>query len=372
MMNANNKVIEMHDTWLAVNSIIGCTNNCKYCFLKSTSSNHTKPIVKLSAEEAIACLFSSKYYNDKIPVCLLPNTDPFLNEANIKYLETMLKILENKKVTNPIVIITKCLIPDNFINYLSELTSSGMQIVVYLSLSGLSTKYEPNINHENIRLNFHNLASHGIRVIHYYRPFIPDNSDASSITNMLDFVNQYTNISVVSGLKVKPDFIDKLEFWDITKTSKLECLNSSGVWPKEAYDYFFKNYNHKQTIFMTNSCALSQALHKPSSYYNTDECLNNNHCSKEQRALCAEFRKNPNKNIDKKIEELLNKIGKYNESIKIIKNENSIVIKNANLTIGDTAYLTFMLGQKVSIESKKDDDNFFNSPLTNAKPYIVK
>lgn len=25
-------VVQMHATWLAVNSVIGCTNGCKYCF----------------------------------------------------------------------------------------------------------------------------------------------------------------------------------------------------------------------------------------------------------------------------------------------------------------------------------------------------
>ena len=28
-------VVQMHATWLAVNSVIGCTNGCKYCFLLS-------------------------------------------------------------------------------------------------------------------------------------------------------------------------------------------------------------------------------------------------------------------------------------------------------------------------------------------------
>ena len=118
----------------------------------------------------------------------------------------MLEILAKNKISNPIILITKCLIPNEFVEFLSDLIKDGMNIVVYLSLSGLSKFYEPNINHANIKINFCNLASKGIKIIHYYRPFIPENSDAKSITDILDFVSQYTNVSVITGLKLKSDF----------------------------------------------------------------------------------------------------------------------------------------------------------------------
>ena len=219
-------IIEMHDTWLTVNSIVGCTNGCKYCFLQATNDNLARPRVLADAAKAISCLFSSKYYTTHIPVCLLPNTDPFLNEHNMSYVKEMLDILAKKKISNPIILITKCLIPNEFVDYLSNLITNGMNIVVYLSLSGLSKFYEPNINHANIKINFCNLASKGIKIIHYYRPFIPENSDAKSITNLLDFVKDYTNISVITGLKLKSDFIDKIDFWNITSTEKEKCLNA--------------------------------------------------------------------------------------------------------------------------------------------------
>ena len=75
-------IIEMHDTWLTVNSIVGCTNGCKYCFLQATGDNKARPRIKADAAKAISCLFSSKYYTTSIPICLLPNTDPFLNDAH--------------------------------------------------------------------------------------------------------------------------------------------------------------------------------------------------------------------------------------------------------------------------------------------------
>lgn len=365
-------IIEMHDTWLTVNSIVGCTNGCKYCFLQATKDNLARPRILADAAKAISCLFSSKYYTTNIPVCLLPNTDPFLNETNTKYVKEMLDILAKNKISNPIILITKCLIPNEFVDYLSNLIKNGMNIVVYLSLSGLSKFYEPNINHANIKINFCNLASKGIKIIHYYRPFIPENSDAKSITNMLDFVKDYTNVSVITGLKLKTDFIDKIDFWNITSTEKEKCLNASGVWPVSAYDYFYKDYNHTQNIFQSNTCALAQILQLPSpQYYGTHECKNLNKCSAEQRARCAACKKDTT-NIKDRLKEQLVKLGKFDDRIEIFQAEHAIIIKNSKLTTGDCAYLSYILGIKVTIEKKREDDNYFNSPLTNTDAFIVK
>ena len=371
-MVGDTSIIEMHDTWLVVNSIVGCTNGCKYCFLQAANDNMTRPRIIADAAKAISCLFSSKYYTTTIPVCLLPNTDPFLNDKNIAYTKEMLEILAKNKISNPIILITKCLIPTDFVDYLSNLIKDGMKIVVYLSLSGLSKFYEPNINHANIKTNFQNLASKGIKIIHYYRPFIPENSDAKSIDNMLDFVSEYTDISVITGLKLKSDFIDKIDFWNITSTEKEKCLNASGVWPASAYEYFHENYKHTQNVFQSNTCALAQALELPNTpYYGTHECRHDNKCSKEQRERCAACKKNTD-NIMERLKEQLVKLGKYDELIEIFQNEHAIIIKNSDLTTGDCAYLTYVLGIKVTIEKKKDDDNYFNSPLTNTDAYVVK
>lgn len=364
-------IIEMHDTWLVIDAIQGCTNGCKYCLLQATGDNQAKPKIKVPAAQAISCLFSSKYYDPEMPISLLPGTDAFLNKTNIDYTKELLELLEKKHVKNPIILVTKCLIPDYFADYLQKLNDEGMTIVVYLSLSGLSKEYEPNINHANVKLNFYNLASRGIRVIHYYRPFIPDNSSAKSIDKVLDFVNKYTNISVITGLKLKSDFIDKISFCKVTTTKRNECLQASSVWPRQAYNYFYKNYQHPQNVFQTNYCALAQVLEKPCpQFYGTLECRNYNHCSLEQRKRCAKYKKNQPRNINEKLVELLKKIEKYDPEMEVIKEDNNIILKNIELSVSDVAYLTFMLGIKVSVFKKMENDKRFSSSLSNGKPLI--
>lgn len=367
-----NNIIEMHDTWLAVNSIVGCTNGCKYCFLQATGDNLNKPKVLVTPEEAITKLFKSKYYNSTIPVCLLPNTDPFLNQNNIKYVTALIDHLATKEVKNPLILITKCFIPDEFIAKINFLMQKGMQFVIYLSYSGLGKKYEPNINYDDIKSNFKRLHENNIPIVHYFRPFIPENSDPKKIEEILNFVSQYTKVSVTTGLALRKDFIDKIDFWDVTKDRKEECLKAISLWPEQAYNYLFEDYHHSQNNFQTNTCALAETLKRPSpGYYGTTECQKYNHCSKEQRALCASF-KNQNLDIKEKLHNLLVRLNIDTEHIEVIIEDNGILIKNADIKAGDASYLTFALGKKVNIDKKRDDDNVFNSSFTNSKYLIIK
>lgn len=373
-MMDNDKIIVMHDTWLAIDAINGCTNGCKYCVLREDDSNMCKPKVKVEPEEAIQLLLLSKYYDKEIPICLLPGTDAFLNQENINYTKRLLELLMIKKVKNPIVLVTKCLIPDDFIDFIEHLREKGMEIIVYLSYSGLGKKYEPRINHEAIKENFVRLTMRGIKVIHYYRPFLPDNSASEDITNVLDFVSKYTNISVITGLKLKPTFIDKMDFCKVTKAHREECLNASGIWPKRAYDYFYKDYKHRQNVFQTNYCALAQLLGRPcSQFYGTLECKEFNHCSLEQRKLCASFKRKENVSLVSDIKDLLHSLGINSDKIEIVKEGNEVLLKNASeLSVSDVAYLTYKLGYKVSLEKKSNGDPRFASQLSNGKPFVYE
>ena len=68
MQNDIDSIIEMHDTWLVIDAIQGCTNGCKYCLLQSTEDNLSKPRIKATAAQAISYLFASKYYDSHIPI----------------------------------------------------------------------------------------------------------------------------------------------------------------------------------------------------------------------------------------------------------------------------------------------------------------
>lgn len=368
------EVIEMHSSWLAINSVVGCTNGCKYCFLQSTNKNLLIPKQLVTPREAVNQLLHSKYYVSEIPICLLPNTDPFLNYNNIKYLIELIEEIKYNNISNIITIVTKCLIPDYFIDILkkNELTD---QVIIYLSFSGLDNEIEPNVKHEDIRKNFINLHNNNIKVIHYFRPLIPQNSNTQTINSTLNFVKNYTDISVITGLKLKKDYINNIDFWNEIKEYQKEALEAEGVWTKEAFDFFYTNYNLDNKIFQTNTCALSSKLSLPvTQYYDTNECKNYNICSFEQRKLCKEAKKSISEStINHKIISELKKLNKYNNKIKIeFDKNNEVIIYNVDLQVGDLAYLSYVCGVKILSGAKSTNETYFNSSLNNSKPLILR
>ena len=140
----------------------------------------------VTPQEAVEQLLNYKYYDLGIPVCLLPNTDAFLNETTINYLIKLLKEIKNHDIKNDLVIITKCKIADNVIELVKEMKSKGQNIVFYISYSGLGKEIEPAISEDILKENFKKLKENNIDVIHYFRPFLPQNSDPKRIQEMLD------------------------------------------------------------------------------------------------------------------------------------------------------------------------------------------
>lgn len=368
-------VVEMHSSWLAINSILGCPNGCKYCLLQATGDNNCFPKQLSTPKEAVETLLDYKYYDKDIPLCLLPNTDVFVNPKNFKYLLELLDEIEKYNIKNDLIIITKCKIPEEMITRAKKIKENNQNIVFYISYSGLGKEIEPRISEEILRDNFKRLSENGIDVIHYYRPFLPQNSDSKKITEILDYVNQYTDISVTTGLALIETFIDKIECWDGVKKNKDKCLKANCVWPENAWNYFNDNYSHKQQIFQTNTCGLNTKLKRPSTqYYGSFECQNYNHCSEEQRERCRLAHQQLNRElIISRCKKLLEKLDFDITNVEYVFDEyGSLELKNIDLKISDASYLSYKLGVKVYISTNNIVKTTYNSTLNGARPLVLK
>ncbi len=368
-------VIEMHSSWLAINSIVGCPNGCKYCLLQATNDNNCFPRELATPEEVIKKLLSYKYYDKAIPLCLFPNTDIFVNPKNIKYLLELLNELDKNNIMNDLIIITKCKITDDVIDRVKLLKAKGQNVVFYISYSGLGKDMEPRISEQVLKGNFKKLYENGIDVIHYFRPFLPQNADSKKITEILDYVNKYTDVSVTTGLALIETFINKIDCWDEIKENKEACLKANCVWPENAWNYFNNDYSHPQQVFQTNTCGLNTKLKRPSTqYYGTEECLNYNHCSEEQRNRCRLAHQKINEEIIKnKCSLLLEKLGFDLNNIEYSFDQyGSLELKNIDLKISDASYLSYKLGIKVYVSTNNIVKDTYNSTLNGAKPLVLK
>ena len=70
------------------------------------------------------------------------------------HLAELLATLVDRKIPNPLVLITKCPIPDDALDAVTTARQAGLRTIVYLSYSGLGHDTERGIQHEELRTNF--------------------------------------------------------------------------------------------------------------------------------------------------------------------------------------------------------------------------
>lgn len=368
----NKSLVGLHNSWLVINSIVGCTNGCKYCFLNKGNSRN--PSILGTPEEAVIELIHYRYYDESIPLCLFPNTDIFLNQSNIKYLLETLTMIEKYKIKNDIIIITKCYIPDEVLRCLKLMQRRGYKIVIYLSYSGLDNDIEPYVNHKDIQSDFVRLKRARIPCIHYYRPFLPQNSSSKQIKSVLDYVHKYTPLSIVTGLMFLPSRKDFFNFW-----KELEFLDftlikhASSIWPEEAWNYFQLNYHHKQQIYYLNTCAFASLFKRPvSMYFNSNECKNCSHCNKRQRRRCKrKFEQFDIEQTIKKLEMVVHRLEIYNRKF-VFHADHSLEIIGKPLNCEVLTYMSFILQIHVFMENGRGLGEGYHSNCNGGKPYILR
>lgn len=369
----NYPIIDLHATWLVVNPIQGCPNRCKYCFLNGVGLTGIKPIELLQPHETIKMLKESNLYNQQIPICIESQSDAFATPKNIEYVKELIDIMHKQHIMNTKIFITKCKIPNNFIDYLKKYREDGHNFIFFLSYSGLDNDIEIGINKNNIKDNFIKLKENGFDIIHYWRPFIPQNSSKERIIEVMNFVKQYAKCSIAIGLKAQNTFIDKLDFWEDIKKYP-EAPYAESIWTKEAYEYIYganSILNDDYPIFQSTSCAIAYVKKEcdRNAFYGSDICTNYNKCPKSQRRICNNYYNYNNKNISEEtIKKLLDNLHLDTKSAKITINYESkhICLEGIELGMKHFTYLTQLTRFKI-IAKKINGDYYWNTSVNNAK-----
>ena len=371
-------IVDLHASWIVLNPIQGCPNSCRYCFLNGVNLTKTKPKILATPQETIQKLLESKFYNKDIPVCIETESDGFATSESIRYMEQLLDKIDESNIFNLIVFITKCEIPASFISKIKELERKGHKFLFFLSYSGLDNDIEIGINKENIKRNFIELYNANLPIIHYWRPFLPQNSSKERIREVYNFVKKYAKCSVAIGLKVKENYKSKLDFWrELENTRETTCAES--IWTKNAYDYIWGENSVIDTdypIFKTTSCAIAYATKESEqeACFNSNVCINDNRCPEEQRILCREFYKRLKPVNSKYVEDILKKLKLVNDKSVYEINVNSklriIEIRGIQLNTKEFSLLTLLTKYRIKA-ARSNSDDYWNSFINDAKQIII-
>jgi DNA repair photolyase len=379
-MKNHNYIIDRHSSWLVINSIQGCNHGCRYCFLKECGLNMTKPKIIASPEESIQKLKEFYLYDENSPVALLINTDAFATKENEIFLNDLLKIIAKEKLPNPIVVVTKAC-PSGIINEGIELMKKAQRkFIAYISYSGLEQDIEVGINHNETRNAFKYFNNLGVPIIHYWRPFLPENSTPEKLQEVLDYVSKYAKASVYDGLKVYDYMRNQIDFWpELSELSKNDDLfnkitKCSSILPFRLEEFFDKiQIPNNYPIFKRNICALNYVLNKTNTngFYKNNDCLKYSKCPLDFREKCKCFYENFELN-NKMVEEAFEKFNLGKLEFELVKKEGVYLVKihNKALSFAEISALRTYLCCNIECE-KDENDGYWASATSGAKDVFI-
>ena len=278
-------------TWLGdVAGMEGCPIDCKYCFFQLDGKTPAAPQASLSPHDLVKALSKQLTYIPKMPVNFGSQTDIFSTQRTTDYYREVLALYEASSYTNPIVLITKKRIPDDF---LEQVAHSRKTTVFFLSYSGLAgSAIEPNVSPEDQEENFFRASKRGVKCVHYWRPFLPQNASPDVLHQVLSIVSPHALCSVVNGLRLNSGIRENvLPFWPELAQIGNDFAQIGEVWPsgtREALHSLSTTAFPSYPVFFGNTpCALAYAIGQsnPQGLYGGKMCHMSN-CPEGQRQSC--------------------------------------------------------------------------------------
>lgn len=337
-------------SWLGETlGVVGCPVDCKYCFFQLDGKTPAKPKEFMNPRELVDQLCKVPTYTKEMPINYGSETDVFSTSQTVAYYSELLRYYGQSQYPNPIVLISKRSIPAEIMDIAAKI---HQPVLFYMSLSGLGgTPVEPTVNPEAIKQNFIKLKERNLLAIHYWRPFLPQNSTVHKIEEVLEFVSQNAVCSVINGLRLNSGIREHVApFWPELMDREFDFTQSGEFWPEGIRQYLIqhigKRYPMYPVFFGNTSCSVAYALRKSDVYghYDSSACRESN-CPLSQRNLCGSACGVPTL---KEIRQAAEKIGISWDSI--IIEEGRIILKGTVET-GKITYLRHTLKFPVFSES---------------------
>jgi len=341
--------IRQDNTWLVIDPIVGCKNNCQYCFMCVYNKAICEPRIAFSPEEAIRQLYEYWAFGKWSYLLVGSATDMFLTQESIDYLRDFISLYSKKGLKNCLCISTKCYIPDDFIDFVN--TKSDLNIVFYISYSGLPRTIEPNIDQTVLLSNFTRLSQAGHKPIHLFRPLIPHNSTIESFFDVIGNVAEHAACSVVRGLNLNSELQKMIWFWNEAKNGEYDFDKTVSLFPGGWYERLCKAKERfpDYPMFLTNACALSYKCSAPDfvGTFGSKRCKRC-WCPSGQRDRCEQAHEPPDDRDLTALGSIMEEWGLKND-ITLNEDEQEILV-SGELSHEQVVCATQRIGKRINVE----------------------
>lgn len=244
-------------SYYSINSYIGCTINCGYCFLAPIKIVPMRPIKIIEEEELIKNMLNDKYFKKSETIISLNNrTDPFITEEVKNSTFKLLDIMDNYKLKNIVTITSKALLTEEDSRKLDQY--KNIKIVIIVTYNGIPLKMQP-INQTIQETTMKNVSNcKNVFLLHQFRPIIPGiNDDETTIKEIFQYAKKYCDATIFQGVRVNEYIKTRLEERNYLYTGS---TNDQHKQKSENIDNIFETLrreNQNYQIFDHTSCALS-------------------------------------------------------------------------------------------------------------------
>ena len=249
-------------SYFSINSYIGCTINCGYCFLAPIKIVPMSATKVMDEEELINDMIVDKLFKrDETIISLNNRTDPFITQEVKESTFKLLDIMENLRLKNIVTITTKGLLTEKDAKRLDKYSS--IKIVIIVTYNGLPFKIQP-IKREIQEVTMKNVsACKNVFLLHQFRPIIPGlNDNEKIIYEIVNYAKKYCDATIYQGVRINEFIKDRLAKRNYIYNGRFDTHKQK---PKTTDDIFEKirNENSNYKVFDHTSCALSCLFNMP-------------------------------------------------------------------------------------------------------------
>lgn len=320
------KLVALHESWFAIDPIVGCPNHCVYCFLTPFHLNQKAPFIYRSAEDAymrlaeyqpflwqgslmgiepfrsdprlpvpVACGNYTEMLDDENMYDIMIDDKRFLQTTNYEQLKRIIEshiqlVRSFSSAQKPVLcLITKKPIPHDFINFLYEKLSRAMdlRIALFTSISFLPDGFEKGVKIEDLLNNLNLLFDLNLKVggaegkyrrvagIHFWRPII-HGLNSSDLEKKITTVKDHRAVSSVAvGLKLSKRLLNYItqhyglpdrmgHSHHLSLPIEIREFKEQEYFPQEVREQIIEAASNKQHwVFLNSSCAISHAFGRP-------------------------------------------------------------------------------------------------------------